>query len=511
MADDPVGHKAAVGAAGFKEIVGVHLRPGLQSGVTEGHNILVIHRAVFTQNVHVFPSAVRAGGVAVDYEIALSGPVLGLVEQHRTVYALGPAVDVQNHRVFLSGFKAIGLHHKAVNLMVAVCKKQRLRFGEEFAPEGCVVEGGYLAAFSVVQLLRPQIPQGHYQHFVTENVETVNGAVLFDDRSDLPLLQLVQPHAVKPGGKEIIGIAHHFVAALLAHAHIGADGIGKGEAVCGVGLHFQRSVIQGVKIRVCVDSVFAVGGDQKDEGIAQLVGQKGKALPGGADAGLLPGFQVHAVQILPAEMVGLRNGDIQQTVIDGGFVLAQLHIGYGKAFFAEPGQALASAVIVVQTAVSPPGIGSAVPPPGNLLHNFIVLIVLAVFQIGFPELRAAGVQLLITRENRSDQQQISVFHGNQLLYGDGEGVGKLGLAAGNGDTIVFRLGCGRLLFLPVAREQNGIAALPAEGGLLPKGGQPAVHTVLAEAEKGLILVLFLDGIGDDIAGGFSIRRKGNIG
>ena len=70
VADDPVGHKSAVGAAGLEEVIAVHLRVSGERRVAEGHEIVEIHRAVFAADVHERAAPVAARGVAENDEVS---------------------------------------------------------------------------------------------------------------------------------------------------------------------------------------------------------------------------------------------------------------------------------------------------------------------------------------------------------------------------------------------------------------------------------------------------------
>ena len=105
VADDPVGHKAAVGAAGFEEVICVHLGILLERRVAERHQIIEVDRAVLAADIHERAAAVGAGGIAEDDEIATARPVLHLVIEHGTVDGLGTAVNIEDDGVLFARFE----------------------------------------------------------------------------------------------------------------------------------------------------------------------------------------------------------------------------------------------------------------------------------------------------------------------------------------------------------------------------------------------------------------------
>ena len=109
VADDPVGHEAAVGATGLEEVVAVHLGIVLEGCVAEGHQVLIVHGAVLAADIHERAASVAASGVAEDDEIALTRPILHLVIEDGTVHGLGAAVDIEDDGVLFALFKAEGL------------------------------------------------------------------------------------------------------------------------------------------------------------------------------------------------------------------------------------------------------------------------------------------------------------------------------------------------------------------------------------------------------------------
>lgn len=83
VADDPVRHETAVGPARDAHPVGVHPWVLLQTLVDEGHDVAVVHRAVFAPDVgEPGALAVAPRGVAEDDRVSAGRPVLHLVEEH---------------------------------------------------------------------------------------------------------------------------------------------------------------------------------------------------------------------------------------------------------------------------------------------------------------------------------------------------------------------------------------------------------------------------------------------
>ena len=105
VADDPVGHEAAVGAAGLKEVVCVHLGITRERRVAEGHEVVKVDRAVLAANVHERAAPVAAGGVAKDDKVATACPVLHLMVENGAVDGLGTAVNVEDDGVLFARFE----------------------------------------------------------------------------------------------------------------------------------------------------------------------------------------------------------------------------------------------------------------------------------------------------------------------------------------------------------------------------------------------------------------------
>ena len=139
MADDPVGHKSAVGAAGLEEVIAVHLRVSGERRVAEGHEIVEIHRAVFAADVHERAAPVAARGVAENDEVAPARPVLHFMVKHRAVHGFRAAVDIENDGVFFARLKVHRLQNKAVHLVVFRREGERFRPGDIFSAQRGVV------------------------------------------------------------------------------------------------------------------------------------------------------------------------------------------------------------------------------------------------------------------------------------------------------------------------------------------------------------------------------------
>ena len=132
MPDDPVGHKPAIAPAGYANPLSVNLRILLQNVIHKFHQVAVIHCPIFSPNVGKFVSpAVGASGIAEEYKIPLTCPVLHLVVKHRAKGRFGPSVDVVYRGVSFTSVVSQGLHHPAVNPHpIPIGKAEGFRYGD---------------------------------------------------------------------------------------------------------------------------------------------------------------------------------------------------------------------------------------------------------------------------------------------------------------------------------------------------------------------------------------------
>ena len=95
VADDPVGHKAAIAAPGDAQPFLIDLGILFQHTVRKGHQVVVINGAVFSPQVgKLVAPAVSAPWVGKEHKPALAGPILHLVVEHLAVDRFRAAVDI---------------------------------------------------------------------------------------------------------------------------------------------------------------------------------------------------------------------------------------------------------------------------------------------------------------------------------------------------------------------------------------------------------------------------------
>ena len=394
VADDPVGHKAAVGAAGFKEIIRIHLGIAFERRVAERHEVVEVHRAVFAADVHERAASVAARGIAENDEIALAGPILHFVIEDGAVNGLGAAVDIEDDGILFARFKAEGLQDEAVYLVTARSDIERLRRGDIPAAQRRIVEMRDAAACLVIQLLRFHIPERAEEHFAVFTVEAVNRAVAHQDGGDDAVLKLVQPCAVKARRDKVQRVAVHFERAAAAVADVAANRRADGLAVDGVGRDGERFVVELKEVAVRVHAELAVCGHDEQERLAERIRRNDKVRAAPDNAFLRARGKLHAVKIRAAEVCGAGAGHIEQAVVNGLPVLCELHIGDVEAFLRQAGEGLFPCVVVEETLIRAARIGAAVPPPGQLGDDLVVLVLLLAVKIGFSELSVAFIEVL---------------------------------------------------------------------------------------------------------------------
>ena len=111
---------------------------------------------------------------------------------------------------------------------------------------------------------------------------------------------------------------------------------------------------------------------------------------------------------------GAGTGHVEQAVVDGLLVLRELHVGDGEARIRQAGEELLLCVVIEEAFIRAARIGVAVPPPGQLGDDLIVLIFLLVVEIGLCELLIALVEVLEAGEGRADGEQVTVLERKDL-------------------------------------------------------------------------------------------------
>ena len=321
-----------------------------------------------------------------------------------------------------------------MHLVLAAHEVELLGPGDVLAAQSRVVEARDAAARFVVKLLRLHIPERAEEHFAVFAVEAVDAAVAHKNGGDAAVFELVEPCAVEARRDEVQRVAVHPERAA-AVTDVAADGGADGLAVDGVRRDGKRFIVELIEIAVGIHAEFAVRGHDEQEGLAECIGRDDEIGAAPDNALLLARREVHAVEILAAEVRGAGDRHIEQAVVDGFLILRELHVGNGEARVRQPGEGLFLRIVVEETLIRAARIGAAVPPPGQLGDDLVVLVLFFAVEIGLGVFFVALVEVFKAGEGRADGEQVAVPEREDLGHGDGEGVGKLGIAAVERDLI----------------------------------------------------------------------------
>ena len=397
-----------------------------------------------------------------------------------------------------------------MHLVVARGEVEGVRLGNVFAAQHCVVEVRDAAARLVVELLRLHIPERAEEHFAVFAVKAVDAAVAHEDGGDGAVFELVEPRAVEARRDEVQHVAVHLERLTAAVADVAADGRTDGLAVDGVGRDGKRCIVELVEVAVGIHAELAVGGGEQQEGRAEGVLRDDKVGAALGD-GLFPARgKVHAVKVRAAKVRGAGAGDVKKAVVNGLLILRELNGAHAHALGGQAGEGLLFRVVVEKALIRAAGVGAAVPPPGELLDDLIVLVFLLVIKVGLDKLFVALVEFLKAREGRANGEQIAARQGIDGGHGNGEGESKLRLAAVERDPIKAALERGLLLALTVARKEHGVFVEIAEGGFLTTTGQRTDDAVFERIEAGIIAVFFFFCLAHGEAGGRSLGGKRHV-
>ena len=251
-----------------------------------------------------------------------------------------------------------------MHLVVARGEVERVRLGNVFAAQHCVVEVRDAAARLVVELLRLHIPERAEEHFAVFAVKAVDAAVAHEDGGDGAVFELVEPRAVEARRDEVQHVAVHLERLTAAVTDVAADGCADGLAVGGVGRDGKRLVVELVKVAVRVHAELAVRGHDEQEGLAERVCRDDEVGATLDDELLTARGKVDAVKVLTAEVRGAGDGDVEKTEIDGLLILRELDIGDVEARIRQAGEGLFLRIVVEETFIRAARVCAAVPPPG---------------------------------------------------------------------------------------------------------------------------------------------------
>src|SRR5205085_4003788 len=117
VADDPVGHEAAVAAAGDAQPVAVYPRILRQNHVDAAHDVCVIFATPLAHDaiLDLLAVAGRAARVGEEDRPAARRVYLELLIPVDAILPCGAAVNAEDHRILLAFLPAERLHEKAVN------------------------------------------------------------------------------------------------------------------------------------------------------------------------------------------------------------------------------------------------------------------------------------------------------------------------------------------------------------------------------------------------------------
>ena len=497
VADDPVGHKAAVAAAGLADPGRVDLGVLGQHRVGEVHQVDIIRVPVVAPDVHehVVP-AVAAHGVAEEDEVAQGGPNLHLMVEDRAVDGLGAPVDVQHRGVFLGGIEVSGLQNPALDLPAPALDVQNLGLRHILALQGGVVEVGDSGEAAVcpvveIELLGPHVEQTHQQKLVSVHVEAVHGPVPDKDRCIAAVgFEQVDLGVALPGGQvPDAGVGLHGLTSA-AQAAVRAHGVV--EVLFLLPQQGDRAVggVQGVDPGVLVETVaFALGGHQQDGASGDLhgVGPQGgmpRQLP---DRAGLPvdGPEGEALQGVFVPPGGVGQQDLVAQNGLGDQILR--HLQQGLDLEGLPPH---------QEGQGPAAVGDALPvaPEGQLVKDLVIRLLCQLLAQGSPALGVELPEIRVPQVGLGDGQEAVFIQDPQAHHREGEGHIGQSLSAPKVQTVVGGeevLGLGPLFLRGGAdsREDQPVLVQPDEAALLAQVRELPQAAVLIEPEPPLIVVL----------------------
>ena len=328
VADHPVGHKAAVAAAGHADSGRVDLRIFCQHHVGELHQVVVVQHAVArATDVGKFVAlAVAAARVTEKDKVALVGPKLHLVEKDFAVDRLRPAVDIQNGRIGLVRVVVHRLDDPAIDLdAVAVGEGKAVQRADRVGAQKFAVQVGELVLFALpflagVDLLQAVVPHGDVEKLPIKAVKAVDAAVLVGRNDRLgPLLQVQADDAgIKAAGLAVVpGAVDSFLADAAAVTAIRTD----------AGAHARVEVAELIQL-----AGLRVGGEEGRVlvGAVSLAGR-------GRDDDLLSGkgSSVHPIAVLQIDLnvalaVQLAQIHVVLLVVHPLIVMAVVEDGIGR-------------------------------------------------------------------------------------------------------------------------------------------------------------------------------------
>ena len=481
VADDPVGQKAAVGAAGDGHTLRVNLGPCLQGGIVKGHQAFVVQRAVAgTDGLEKFGAlAVRADGVAENHEISLGGQQLQLVVIHGGVDVLGAAVNFQHGGVALVGVVIGGGHDKAVDGVLAVLCGHVDRLGHRLVGQHGVIQAGQTLRLAAqqIQFVQGHVVLGHGVNFA------VGGHIKAADGAGVVAHSIHLAANVDANQMDVVDLAGQTVQVLAVTAE------GRGETPC--------AVAEGGVFRV------EVGGSHRDVLALFLVQQTegGILVEGVADAVAHHHHQAafHLAKVQNGQVLlfihgpvgsGGRVGHADVVKLDaqlffrgarvGNAVAKAGDMGHMEPLGAQLGQLTGCRVVQVQGVDGGRGVAQSVEAHGQTLYH-----------------RTAGGGRNLVPGGEEPTGLVQFFH---ALDEEGQGEGLFHAAVGEGQPLPAGIA------LDHGGNQQVAFVLPEEDVAFAVAGQGAGTSAIPQPDVVAVGIVFFVAGGDGKGGTAAVGR-----
>ena len=272
MADDPVGHEAAVAAAGLADAIGVDGGIGFEDRIGKVHQVLIVYVPVAAPDVRKsVVAAVAALGVAEEDEITLPRPVLHLVIEHGTVDGLGAAVDVEDGGIALGGVIVHWFEHPALYGQALALHRQGLGLGHVPVRQSGPVKVGEALRFpggkvAEIQLLGSHVVEAHTEGLAVRYIEAVHGPGLGEHGGGPAVrVQAIEKGVPAPGGQVVEAVPHRHRLPAPAQAAVAAHAVIEAVLRREQKLHLPGVGVQLVHIVVFVEAVaLALAAEDQD-------------------------------------------------------------------------------------------------------------------------------------------------------------------------------------------------------------------------------------------------------
>ena len=504
MADDPVGHEAAVAAAGLADPLGVDGGIGRQDRVTEGHEVLIVHVPVAAPDVRkCIVAAVAALGVAEEDEVPLPRPVLHLMIEHGPVDGLGTAVDIEHRRIPLGGIIPEGLEDPTLDGEALTLYGEGLRLGNIAVLNGGAVEvgeafrlpGGEIAK---VQLLGPHIIETHAEGLPVRHIEAVHGAGLGEHGGIGPIhVQAIEDRVPAPGGQVVEAVPCRHALPAAAQTHVAAHAVVQAVFRRKEDLPLAGDRVDLIHVVVFVEAVALA-----------LAAEEEQMIPHGLQMGEHQGIGGEKVPGRSRPEVSGFEGEFLQQHLWPPLLgsVEDLVVKHRKAAHVLPGAGDRRDGQRVQGDEEQPSTLAVddprpVGPEGKLVENLIVLVVLLLLQ-DFPTgLLVRGIEIGMILVKAPHRQEPLFIQHLQLADGKGHREEGQSFAAVEIQHVIGREGLLRFRPLLLRGGANGgkdepIVVQPEIAPLLAQIGELLHLAVLIEPQPGFVAVFRFVGRGD---------------